>query len=166
MFQAIELKLVLVDDFQGQEARLAIWDELWQKGDKAESANLLLKGNTLIFSVMENYKKKSLDRNGNSVFTDEEREIELSFSPSANGKEMGYYTNVLRSVQEQSEDTPSPQHAKLIIRQFGGIVIRSGAILYPDVTVMLAGVAPLEEDTLIRGVKVDLGEPLQKPVLK
>jgi hypothetical protein len=79
---------------------------------------------------------------------------------------MRYYTNVLRSVQEQSKDSPSPQNAKLIIRQFGGIVIRSGAILYPNVSVMLAGVAPLEEDTLIRGVKVDLGEPLQKPVLK
>jgi len=166
MFQAIELKLLLVDEFQGQEARLAIWDELWKKGDKAESANLLLKGSTLVFSVMENYKKKSLDRNGNSVFTDEEREVELSFSASANGKEMGYYTNVLRSVQDQSEDTPSPQNAKLIIRQFEGIVIRSGEMLYPDVTVMLAGVAPLEEDTLIRGVKVDLGEPLPKPVLK
>ena len=152
------------DAFGRKKVSMAIWDDLWREGNKAESANLFLKGSSLSFSKTESYKKKSLDRNGNSVFTDEKRDVELSFSPSARDKKMGDYTHVLRSVQARTEDFPSPQNPKLIIRKFGGIVIRSGTMLYPDVSVMLAGAAPLNEDTLIRGVKVELGEPLKSPM--
>ena len=90
-------------------------------------------------SFTEAYKKKSLDRNGNSVFTDEQREVELSFSNEARDKKMGRYADALRSARARTEDFPSPQNSKLVIRKFGGIVIRSGEMLYPNVSVMLAG---------------------------
>ena len=163
MFKSVGLELQLDDAFGRKEVSMAIWDDLWREGNKAESANLFLKGSSLSFSITETYKKKSLDRNGNSVFTDEQREVELSFSPAVRDKKMGRYANVLRSAQARTEDFPSPQNPKLMIRKFGGIVIRAGTMLYPDVSVMLAGAAPLNEDTLIRGVKVELGEPLKSP---
>jgi antitoxin component YwqK of YwqJK toxin-antitoxin module len=163
MFKSVGLELQLDDAFGRKEVSMAIWGKLWEEGKKAESANLFLKNNSLSFSVTETHKKKSLDRNGNSVFTDEEKEIDLSFTTGAKDKKMGRYANVLRSAQAQTEDSPSPQNPKLIIRKFEGIVIRAGTMLYTDVSVMLAGAAPLSDNTLIRGVKVELGEPLQKP---
>ena len=42
-------------------------------------------------------------------------------------------------------------------------IIGVEAELYPSVSVMLAGAAPLNPDSLIRGVKVDLGEALGQP---
>lgn len=164
LFDKVGLDLRLDETFVRQRVSEAIWDDLWRKGDKAESANLFLSGGNLTFSFTETFKKKSLDRNGNSVFTDEQKEVELSFSPAARDKKMGRYSSVLRSAQAHVEDFPSPQNPKLVIRKFGGIVIRSGERLYPDVSVMLAGAVPLGEDTLIRGVKVELGEALGKPV--
>ena len=115
---------------------------------------------------MEAYKKKSLDRNGNSVFTDEEKEVELTFSTAAVDKTLDSYSNVLLLAQARTEDFPSPQNPKLTIRKFSGIVIRSGAILYPEVSVMIACASPLDEKSLIRGLKVDLGNPLQEPAFK
>ena len=164
LFDKVGLDLQLDETFVRQRVSEAIWDDLWRKGDKAESTNLFLSGGSLSFTFTETFKKKSLDRNGNSVFTDEQKEVELSFSPAARDKKMGRYASVLRSAQARVEDFPSPQNPKLVIRKFGGIVIRSGDRLYPDVSVMLAGAAPLGEDTLIRGVKVELGEALGEPV--
>ena len=164
LFDKVGLELQLDDAFVRRQVSEAIWDDLWREGDKAESANLFLNGGNLSFSFTEAYKKKSLDRNGNSVFTDEQREVKLSISNEARDKKMGRYADALRSAQARTEDFPSPQNSKLVIRKFGGIVIRSGEMLYPNVSVMLAGAAPLGENTLIRGVKVELGEPLVKPV--
>jgi hypothetical protein len=164
MFKSVGLELKLDDAFGRKKVSMAIWDDLWREGNKAESANLFLKGSSLSFSITETYKKKSLDRNGNSVFTEEQKEVELSFSTGATDKEMGSYADVLLSAQARTEDYPSPRNANLTIRKFGGLVIRSGTMLYPDVSVMLAGKAPLDEETLIRGVKVELGEPLKSPM--
>jgi hypothetical protein len=166
LFNSVGLDLQLNDTFVRQEVSMSIWKKLWEEGGKAELANLLLQGNSLSFSVMEAYKKKSLDRNGNSVFTDEEREVEHTFSTSAVDKTLDSYSNVLLLAQARTEDFPSPQNPKLTIRKFFGIVIRSGSILYPEVSVMIACASPLGEKSLIRGLKVDLGNPLQEPAFK
>ncbi|MBT3635394.1 MAG: hypothetical protein HN531_00515, partial [Opitutae bacterium] len=92
MFKSVGLELQLDDAFGRKKVSMAIWDDLWREGNKAESANLFLKGSSLSFSITETYKKKSLDRNGNSVFTEEQKEVELSFSTGATDKKMGDYT--------------------------------------------------------------------------
>jgi len=166
LFNSVGLDLQLNDTFIRQEVSMSIWKKLWEQGGKAESANLLVQGNSLSFSVVEPYKKKSLDRNGNSVFTDEQREVELTFSTAAVDKPLGNYANVLLLAQARTEDFPSPQNPKLTIRKFFGIVVRSGAVLYPEVSVMIACASPLNEKSLIRGLKVELGKPLPEPVLK
>jgi hypothetical protein len=36
-------------------------------------------------------------------------------------------------------------------------------IIYPNITVQFAGVGALSENTLIRAIKVELGEPVNEP---
>jgi hypothetical protein len=37
-------------------------------------------------------------------------------------------------------------------------------IIYPNITVQFAGVGALSENTLIRAIKVELGEPVNEPL--
>ena len=111
-------------------------------GGKAESANLFLKGSSLSFSITETYKKKSLDRNGNSVFTDEQKEVELSFF-HLQPETRKWAGMPACCVRRNVEDFPSPQKPEACHQEIRGIVIRAGTMLYPDVSVMLAGTAPL-----------------------
>ena len=89
LFDKVGLDLQLDEAFVRQRVSEAIWDDLWRKGDKAESTNLFLSGGSLSFSFTETFKKKSLDRNGNSVFTDEQKEVELSFFTCSQRQENG-----------------------------------------------------------------------------
>ena len=132
-------------------------------GSRAEDAKLFLKNQSLSFVVTETVKIKSLDKRGNSIFTEEEKEVELSFASGVVDRKLDRFAAVLQSAGARFEDFPSPQNPKLMIRKFDGLVIRSGGELYPSVSVMLAGAAPLNPDSLIRGVKVDLGEALAQP---
>ena len=164
LFDKVGLDLQLDETLVRQRVSEAIWDDLWRKGDKAESTNLFLSGGNLSFSFLP----KPLKRRAWIV-------METLCSRMSKGSRTEFFTCSQRQengqVCQRAAFGPSSRrrfsqssNPKLVIRKFGGIVIRSGDRLYPDVSVMLAGAAPLGEDTLIRGVKVELGEALGEPV--
>ena len=163
IFALFGMELRFDDSYKRKQYLDVIWPKLWELGSRAEDAKLFLKNQSLSFVVTETVKIKSLDKRGNSIFTEEEKEVELSFASGVVDRKLDRFAAVLQSAGARFEDFPSPQNPKLMIRKFDGLVIRSGGELYPSVSVMLAGAAPLNPDSLIRGVKVDLGEALGQP---
>ena len=80
-------------------------------------------------------------------------------------EKMEKYLSVLKSVSASFVDAPSEANPRLMIRKYESLVVPAGGKedIYPNVTIMLAGIAPLNKDTVIRAVKVELGQPLPPP---
>ena len=117
------------------------------------------------FKDTETVQIKSIDSTGRSVFTNEKKNVDRTFSGSILDEKMEKYLSVLKSANGSFVDSPSEANPRLMIRKYESLVIPAGGKegIYPNVTIMLAGIAPLSKDTVIRAVKVELGQALPPP---
>jgi len=166
LFDSMELSLEKDSSHLKHEFAKQIWQNLIAKSEGAKGANLFVKNGILAFKDIETVQIKSIDSTGRSVFTDEKKEVDRFFSGSIVDKKMGKYLSVLDSANVTFSDAPSEANPRLMIRKYESLVLPSGGNedIYPNVTIMLAGIAPLNENTVIRAVKVELGQPLSPPV--
>ena len=142
-----------------------IWQDLLAKAKGAKGANLFVKNGLLSFKDTETVQIKSIDSTGRSVFTNEKKDVDRAFSGSILDEKMEKYLSVLKSANAAFVDAPHETNPRLMIRKYEGVVIPADGreAIYPNVTIMLAGLAPLNKDTVIRAVKVELGQTLPPP---
>ena len=119
----------------------------------------------LSFKDTETIQIKSIDSTGKSVFTNEKKDVDRAFSGSILDEKMDKYLSVLKSANASFADAPSEANPRLMIRKYEGVAVPAGGKddIYPSVTIMLAGIAPLNKNTVIRAVRVELGEALPPP---
>lgn len=166
IFDSMELSLEKDSSHLKHEFAKQIWQDLVAKSEGAKGANLFVKNGIPAFKDVETVQIKSIDSTGRSVFTDEKKEVDRVFTVGIVDKKMGKYLSVLESANVTFSDAPSEANPRLMIRKYESLVLPSGGNedVYPNVTIMLAGIAPLNKNTVIRAVKVDLGQPLSPPV--
>ena len=133
---------------------------------KSKSAGLVVRNGILVLKDTDKIQVKSIDKRGNSVFTEEEKEVERPLTQRAMDEKMEKYLKALELAGASFEDVQSKANPRLMVRKYENLVFLSAEgddVLYPNVSVMLAGLNPLNADALIRAIRVELGEPLRAP---
>ena len=118
--------------------------------------------------TIQQKKIKKIDPNGNSIFETMEEAVSYRFDDRIQSKKMGPFLNVLDEVNVKFEEA---RNGNLTLRKYTGLSVFSDLslpvgkrIIYPNVTVQFAGVGTISENTLFRGIKVELGEPVNEPL--
>ena len=165
LFDSMGVSLEKDASYLKHEFAQRIWQDLLAKAEGAKSANLFVQNGLLSFKDTETIQIKSIDSTGKSVFTNEKKDVDRAFSGSILDEKMDKDLSVLKSASASFVDAPSEANPRLRIRKYEGIAIPAGGKedIYPNVTIMLAGIAPLSKNTVIRAVKVELGEALPPP---
>jgi hypothetical protein len=165
LFDCMEVSLEKDASYLKHDFAKRIWQDLLAKANGAKGANLFVKNGLLSFKDTETIQIKSIDSTGRSVFTNEKKDVDRVFSGSILDEKMEKYLSVLKSANGSFVDAPSEGNSRLMIRKYQNLVIPAGGKedIYPNVTIMLAGIAPLNKDTVIRAVKVELGQALPPP---
>ncbi len=167
LFQAVGVELGEETETIQNKVEVQIWDQFELQAEDAGSANLELKGGELVFTAIESKKIKKID-NGNSIFETIESEILYTISQQrSQGKKVGPFFKVLDEAKVKFQES---MNGTLMIRKYTDLVIISDqlsaegkTLLYPNVTIQFAGLAPMGENTTIRFTKVELGEFLEAP---
>jgi len=165
LFDCMEVSLERDASYLKHDFAKRIWQDLLAKAEGAKGANLFVKNGLLSFKDTETVQVKSIDSTGRSVFTNEKKDVDRVFSGSILDEKMEKYLSVLKSANGSFVDAPSEANPRLMIRKYESLVVPAGGKedIYPNVTIMLAGIAPLNKNTVIRAVKVELGQPLPPP---
>jgi hypothetical protein len=165
LFDCMGLSLEKDASYLKHEFAKRIWQDLLAKAEGAKGANLFVKNGLLSFKDTETIQIKSIAPTGRSVFTNKKKEVDRTFSGSILDEKMEKYLSVLKSANGSFVDAPSEANSRLMIRKYESLVLPAEGKedIYPNVTIMLAGIAPLNKNTVIRAVKVDLGDPLPPP---
>ena len=164
LFDCMGVSLERDEGYLRHEFAKRIWQDVKSRAEAAKGADLFIKDGLLAFKDVETIQIKSIDRTGRSVFTKEQKDVDRAFSGSIIDEKMGKYLSVLKAAKASFADAPSEANPRLMIRKYEGIPIPSGGEeIYPGVTIMLAGLAPLNDDTVIRAVRVELGQALEPP---
>ncbi len=169
LFASVGIELGSEEETVKRKVERQIWEELSLHAEDAKNANLELKNGVLGFVGSEEKKVKKIDPNGNSVFEVLEEVVSYSFNQRIQGKKMGPFLDVLDRARVQFGEE---RKGNLTIRKYEGLTIFSDLsllegerVIYPNVTVQLAGVGVFSENALIRAVKVELGIPVNEPSL-
>jgi antitoxin component YwqK of YwqJK toxin-antitoxin module len=165
LFDCMGVSLEKDASYLEHEFAKRIWQDLLAKAKGAKKANLFVKNGLLSFKDTETVQIKSIAPTGRSVFTNKKKDVDRAFSGSILDEKMEKYLSVLKSANGSFVDAPSEANPRLMIRKYESLVLPAGGNedIYPNVTIMLAGIAPLNNNTVIRAVKVDLGDPLPPP---
>ena len=168
IFSSIGIELGTEEQTIREKVERQIWEELSLDAEAAKSANLELKNGVLIFTGIQQKKIKKIDPNGNSIFETMEEAVSYRFDDRIQSKKMGPFLNVLDEVNVKFEEA---RNGNLTLRKYTGLSVFSDLslpvgkrIIYPNVTVQFAGVGTISENTLFRGIKVELGEPVNEPL--
>ena len=167
LFQAVGVELGEETETIQNKVEVQIWDQFELQAEDAGSANLELKGGELVFTAIESKKIKKID-NGNSIFETIESEILYTISQQrSQGKKVGPFFKVLDEAKVKFQES---MNGTLMIRKYTDLVIISDqlsaegkTLLYPNVTIQFAGLAPLVDNTTIRFTEVELGEFVEEP---
>jgi len=165
LFDCMGVSLEKDASYLKHEFAKQIWQDLLAKAEDAKGANLFVKNGLLSFKDTETIQIKSIAPTGRSVFTNEQKDVDRAFSGSILDEKMEKYLNVLKLANASFVDAPSEVNPRLMIRKYESLVLPVGGKedIYPNATIMLAGIAPLSKNTIIRAVKVELDEPLSPP---
>ena len=127
---------------------------------KSKSAGLVVRNGILVLKDTDKIQVKSIDKRGNSVFTEEEKEVERPLTQRAMDERMEKYLKALELAGASFEDVQSKTNSRLMVRKYENLVFLPAEgedVLYPNVSVMLAGLNPLNADALIRASSGSLG---------
>jgi|GEM_PF-1097077 len=168
LFKSVGVNLGRETESISKKVERQIWEQFVLKAEDAKNANLVLKNGDLVFDGFETKKMKKIDPSGNSIFETVETAISYTFSQTkAQGKKIGPFLNVLDNARAKFEEL---KNGTLRIRKYTDLVILSDqltpngkALLYPNVTIQFAGLAPLGDNTTIRFTKVELGGFVEEP---
>lgn len=165
LFDSVDLSLEKDASHLEHEFAKRIWQDLLAKAEGAKGASLSVRNGLLSFKDSETVQIKSIDSTGRSVFTNEKKDVDRVFSVRILDEKMDKYLSVLKTANGSFVDAPSEGNSRLMIRKYQNLVIpvEGKDDIYSNVTIMLAGIAPLNEDTVIRAVKVELGQLLSPP---
>ncbi|MEC9124221.1 MAG: hypothetical protein VX969_08760 [Verrucomicrobiota bacterium] len=166
LFSSIGFELKKDSSFYEREFSNRLWKGVLASGKKSKSAGLVVRNGILVLKDTDKIKVKSIDKRGNSIFTEEEKEVDLHLTQRAMDEKMEKYLKALELAGASFEDVQSKTNSRLMVRKYENLVFLPAEgedVLYPNVSVMLAGLNPLNADALIRAIRVELGEPLRAP---
>lgn len=167
LFSSIAIELGTEEQTIRRKVERQIWEEFSLYAEAAKNAKLELNNGVLMFMGTQEKKIKKIDPNGNSIFETMEEEVSYRFNDRIQSKKMGPFLDVLDETRVAFEET---RNGNLTIRKYEGLSVFSDLslpegerIIYPNITVQFAGVGAISENTLIRAIKVELGEPVKEP---
>ena len=166
LFSSIGLELEKDSSFYEREFSSRLWKGVLASAMKSKSAGLVVRNGILVLKDTDKIQVKSIDKRGNSVFTEEEQEVERPLTQRAMDEKMEKYLKALELAGASFEDVQSKTNPRLMVRKYENLVFLPAEgedVLYPNVSVMLAGLNPLNADALIRAIRVEIGEPLRAP---
>jgi hypothetical protein len=168
LFSSIGIELGTEEETIRRKVERQIWEDLSLDAEASKSANLELRNGVLIFEGTEEKKIKKIDPNGNSIFETMEEEVSYRFNDRIKSKKIGPFLDILDEARVDFEEAIN---GNLTIRTYAGLSVFSDLsspagerIIYPNITVQFAGVGTLSQDSLIRAIKVELGEPVNEPL--
>ena len=171
LFSSVGLQLGTETDSITRQVERQIWDELSGTAEVAKSADIQFIKGELTFKASVEKKLKKINPQGKSIFETSQEEVVYSFSQQkARDQIIGPFLQVLDDASIKYEEM---KNGALMIRTYSNLTIFSDQVspsgnsfIYPNVTIKFAGVAPLNEDTLIRFIKVDTGLLIEEPSLE
>jgi hypothetical protein len=170
LFQSVGLTLGRENESIKRKVERLIWEDLALGAEQTENAKLEFKNNQLFYNGTIEKTLKKIDPQGNSIFDTVEKEVLFIFTQQhARDKKLGPFIKVLQDAGVRFEEM---RNRNLMIRKYSKLCIYSdqvsqdgAAYIYPEVTIQFAGVAPMGPDTLIRHIKVELGEIIEEPLI-
>ena len=170
LFQSVELTLGREKESVQRKVERLIWEDLALRAGETENAKLEFKNNQLFYNSTIEQTLKKIDPQGNSIFDTVEKEVLFIFTQQhARDKKLGPFIKVLQDAGVRFEEM---RNGNLMIRKYSKLCIFSdqvsqdgAAYIYPEVTIQFAGVAPLGPDSLIRHIKIELGEIIEEPLI-
>ena len=170
LFQSVELTLGREKESVQRKVERLIWEDLALRAGETENAKLEFKNNQLFYNSTIEQTLKKIDPQGNSIFDTVEKEVLFIFTQQhARDKKLGPFIKVLQDAGVRFEEM---RNGNLTIRKYSKLCIFSdqvsqdgAAYIYPEVTIQFAGVAPLGPDSLIRHIKIELGEIIEEPLI-
>ena len=168
LFSAIGIRFEIETETIQRLVERQIWDELCERAELPQTANLQFINGELTFKEFIEKKVKKINPQGQSIFETMQDEVSYTFSQrKARDKKIGPFFQVLADARLQFKET---KKSTLMIRTYSDLTIFSDKVspdgasfLYPNVSIKFAGVAPLTENTLIRFIQVETGELLEEP---
>ena len=169
LFQSVGLTLGSEKESIKRKVERLIWEDLALRAEETENAKLVFENNQLSYNGTIEQTSKKIDPQGNSIFDTVEKEVLFIFTQQhARDKKLGPFIKVLQDAGVRFEEM---RNGNLMIRKYSNLCIYSdqvsqdgAAYIYPEVTIQFAGVAPLGPNTLIRYIKVELGEIIEEPL--
>lgn len=170
LFQSVGLRLGRENESIKRKVERLIWENLALGAEQTENAKLEFKNNQLFYNGTIEQTLKKIDPQGNSIFDTVEKEVLFIFTQQhARDKKLGPFIKVLQDAEVRFEEM---RNRNLMIRKYSKLCIYSdqvsqdgAAYIYPEVTIQFAGIAPMGPDTLIRHIKVELGEIIEEPLI-
>lgn len=170
LFQSVGLTLGREKESVQRKVERLIWEDLALRAGETENAKLEFKNNQLFYNSTIEQTLKKIDPQGNSIFDTVEKEVLFIFTQQhARDKKLGPFIKVLQDAGVRFEEM---RNGNLMIRKYSKLCIFSdqvsqdgAAYIYPEVTIQFAGVAPLGPDSLIRHIKIELGEIIEEPLI-
>ena len=145
-----------------------MWDNLSVAADEFEKANFKVKQGVLTYETSVNKTIKKINPQGKSEFTTISEDVIFTFDKRIENKPVGQIFDAFNGVRAQYEEI---KNGTLTIRKYLNLVIYSdeksvdgNQFLYPSVTLQIAGVTPFKDSSLIRAIKLDLGEKVEEPI--
>ena len=145
-----------------------MWDSLSVVADEFEKANFKVKQGVLTYETAVNKTIKKINPQGKSEFSTVSEDVIFTFDKRIENKPVGKIFDALNGVRAQYEEI---KNGTLTIRKYSNLVIFSdeksvdgNQFLYPSVTLQIAGVTPFKDSSLIRAIKLDLGEKVEEPI--
>ena len=145
-----------------------MWDSLSVVADEFEKANFKVKQGVLTYETAVNKTIKKINPQGKSEFSTVSEDVIFTFDKRIENKPVGKIFDALNGVRAQYEEI---KNGTLTIRKYSNLVIYSdeksvdgNQFLYPSVTLQIAGVTPFKDSSLIRAIKLDLGEKVEEPI--
>ena len=169
LFQSVGLTLGREKESIQRKVERLIWEDLALRAEETENAKLEFKNKQLFYNGTIEQTLKKIDPQGNSTFDTVEKEVLFIFTQQhARDKKLGPFIKALQDAGVRFEEM---RNGNLMIRKYSKLCIYSdqvsqdgAAYIYPEVTIQFAGVAPLGPDTLIRYIKIELGEIIEEPL--